>query len=160
MLTTNTLLILLPPPLVHPAVCVLVELRKVIYVATDEPQRDFFQPLADIGYDVVLWGDLIARAKKRMPKLYTRVRALLHDRHHCAWKGDLVGMLEQMILLRATLFDQTAGSTYSATVTRLRGHPDYQHMGSIRPVAHGKYSDATAIGRQLYSSHRVSLIYT
>ena len=79
----------------------LMEEGSKIYIATDEPDREFFQPLMD-HYRVFFLGDFSDALADVSPKYY--------------------GMIEQLVASQGELFVGSWSSTFSNFIIRMRGY--------------------------------------
>eukprot|EP00545_Synedropsis_sp_CCMP1620_P004204 CAMPEP_0119028216 /NCGR_PEP_ID=MMETSP1176-20130426/38507_1 /TAXON_ID=265551 /ORGANISM="Synedropsis recta cf, Strain CCMP1620" /LENGTH=85 /DNA_ID=CAMNT_0006984303 /DNA_START=52 /DNA_END=306 /DNA_ORIENTATION=- len=72
-----------------------------MYIATDEPNRDFFQPLMD-HYEVFFLGDFEAALSNLPTEFY--------------------GMIEQLVAAQGEVFFGSWASTFTGFIIRMRGY--------------------------------------
>ncbi|EDO44343.1 predicted protein [Nematostella vectensis] len=84
----------------------------MLYVATDEPDINWFEPFAEAGFELLFSRDLIA-------PLGGGLRVTSHTR---VFDQEILGFTEQLICANAEFFVGSYYSTFSMYINRLRKH--------------------------------------
>ena len=101
----------------------------LVYVATDERTKAWFDPLRAAGYDLFFLDDFLDDANPCCPAL----RAALDEDPNWA------GMVEQLVAAASDVFLGTWWSTFTGYITRVRG---YRHKRNATFYVLKEYRDA------------------
>lgn len=86
-----------------------------LYVATDERNQTWFDPMRAAVARTYFWHDVVARSPVEVAEFLDQVPL--------AMRNDAIGFLEQLICARAGKFAASEGSTFSFAITGMRANP-------------------------------------
>jgi hypothetical protein len=96
-----------------------ISVTSVIYIATDEKDKNFFKPFYDSGYTLKFLSDYL-------PMLESKD----HQQKIGKFNKNHIGMIEQVICANAHTFIGTPFSTFTGYITRMRGTLEVFHYFS------------------------------
>ena len=105
----------------------LLRTRELVYVATDEADTAFLDPIRNAGHVVKTLGDFLSKAE---------MKALANP--------DWVGMIEQVVASRGRVFIGTYWSTFTGFIIRMRG---YKGLAKQSYYALPQFRDVMVFGK-------------